>query len=91
MPMVTNSDRAGWAAEALDTFSKITHVGRPLAELTPEEQAELLGDLICNLQHYARIRLKLSGPRRRQLIENALGTAREEVFEDPDYLPPEEA
>lgn len=89
--MVTNSDRADWAAEALDTFSKIVCVGRPLTELTPEEQVEIMGDLICNLQHYARIRLKLSSPKRRQLIENALGTAREEVFEDPDYLPPEEA
>ena len=49
----TNSIRAQWAEQALTTFTTNVNYGRSPAELEPEDLADAVADLICDLLHYS--------------------------------------
>lgn len=52
--MSTNKERAAWAEAALETFvSEVRHDGKELSDLPPGDREDAIGDLICDLLHYA--------------------------------------
>lgn len=53
---VTNDDRAAYAALALDAYCWVTRLGLGSTELNllvEEDQALVLQDILCDLQHFA--------------------------------------
>lgn len=52
--MSTNKVRAAWAEAALETFvSESRHDDKELSDLLPGDRENAIGDLICDLLHYA--------------------------------------
>ncbi|WP_429236569.1 hypothetical protein [Aeromonas salmonicida] len=52
--MPTNKDRAAWAETALEAFAgQVRHDGKQLRDLPPGDREDMIGDLICDLLHYA--------------------------------------
>ena len=49
-----NVERAAWAGEAVNAFCCETH-GQPFFRLGAEDQADVIGDLLCNLRHYCQL------------------------------------
>lgn len=50
----TNKDRAARAETALEAFAgEIRHDGKQLRDLLPGDREDMIGDLICDLLHYA--------------------------------------
>ncbi len=76
MDDVTNEDRAGWAATALKAFAKET--GQDKSGDLEHEPAQIVGDLLCNLQHYCRA----NGIDFKTCLKNGTGNFKEEVAEE---------
>jgi hypothetical protein len=50
----TNADRARWARNALEIFTAQTYSGSDPETMEPHDLECAIGDLICDLLHYAR-------------------------------------
>ena len=50
----TNADRAKWAESALEVFTDQTYSGDHPATMNRDDLETAIGDLICDLMHYAR-------------------------------------
>lgn len=52
--MPTNQDRAAWAETALGAFTgEVRHDGKLFRDLLHSDREDMIGDLICDLLHYA--------------------------------------
>ncbi len=51
--MGTNTERAATARTALDAYVRNAFDSRGLARIHPSDRVIGLGDLLCNLRHYA--------------------------------------
>jgi hypothetical protein len=63
MPM--NEDRADWAAAAAEVFADIVSMG--------DISEETISDLVCDLVHFAKLRLKLNRDDIIRLLEIGVG------------------
>jgi hypothetical protein len=54
--MSDNHRRAGWAKNAIETFTKEVFAGRRFDALVREDQQDAISDLMCDLQHLAHQR-----------------------------------
>jgi hypothetical protein len=50
----TNANRAQWAKDALAVFTAVTFSGDHPSSMNREDLECAIGDLVCNLLHYAR-------------------------------------
>jgi hypothetical protein len=64
--MVQNCERVDWAKAALESFSPLCMSG--------EIDDEAVRDLICDLGHYAAIRMRMRESEVVQMFEAAIGT-----------------
>lgn len=58
-PEPTNVQRAEWAKSALDVFIEKVYTGDHPDSMLPEDIESAVGDLICDLLHFARIHPRL--------------------------------
>lgn len=72
---ISNSDRAAWAEEALDTYRAMRGQDEPVTDVK---------DLVNDLLHHARLDLGLTNDECKVLLHNALLSMEEEQAEDPE-------
>lgn len=60
--MTTNSRLAGWAAEALETYTRSAFGNRAPEQLHPDDLRDAIADLIGDLGHYVDRRFKKRVP-----------------------------
>lgn len=76
---VSNSDRAAWAAEAIDLFSMSTR-------MDSEDDETKAKDLITNIVHFLRLNCNMTFEEARGVVESALNMAETEINEDFDGI-----
>lgn len=74
---INNSDRAAWAAEAIDAFCAV-------AGGHDEDDETKAKDLITNIIHFLRLNCKMTFEEARGVVESALNMAETEMNEDSD-------
>lgn len=85
MSLLTNSERAKAAGDALRTYCLITRLGTRLHELDDREKQEVWRDLVGDLQHFARLELGLGVDTRADMLQRAVAMSETETNEDEDY------
>jgi hypothetical protein len=74
----TNADRAQWAKDALAIFTATTYSGDHPDSMNQEDLECAIGDLICDLLHYA-LKQKLEA---RSILQQACNHFAFELFEE---------
>lgn len=74
---ITNSDRAAWAATAIEAFTSE-------CRMDGEDNQTKAKDLVTNIVHFLRLECGLSFDEASNVIQNAVLLAEEEMLEDEE-------
>jgi hypothetical protein len=80
-PEPTNAQRAQWAKNALAVFTAETYSGDHPETMHPDDLETAIGDLICDLLHFARYQPRMDAG---AIHAHARGMFEQELAEDED-------